>query len=120
MRRKLRSNLAPGTPVWAGRRAQWRALGLTDADMEKPKIAVVNTSSELAICFSHLDGVARIVKEAIREAGGVFGVFSLFGSPVGAIPLLAISGLIFWRVQKRRKALMGAVTSALTTVRMEA
>ena len=34
MRRKLRSNLAPGTPVWAGRRAQWRALGLTDEDME--------------------------------------------------------------------------------------
>jgi hypothetical protein len=51
---------------------------------------------------------------------GVFGVFSLFGSPVAALPLLAISGLIFWRVQKRRKALMGAVTTALTTVRMEA
>ena len=31
----------------------------------------MNTSSELAICFSHLDGVAKIVKEAIREAGGL-------------------------------------------------
>ena len=39
--------------------------------MEKPKIAVVNTSSELAICFSHLDGVAKVVKEAIRAAGGL-------------------------------------------------
>ena len=47
------------------------ALGLTDEDMEKPKIAVVNTSSELAICFSHLDGVAKIVKDAIRAAGGL-------------------------------------------------
>ena len=46
-------------------------FGLTDADMEKPKIAVVNTSSELAICFSHLDGVAKVVKDAIREAGGL-------------------------------------------------
>lgn len=71
MRRKLRSNLAPGTPVWAGRRAQWRALGLTDADMEKPKIAVVNSSSELSSCFSHLDGVAAEVKKAIRAAGGL-------------------------------------------------
>lgn len=71
MRRKLRSNLAPGTPVWAGRRAQWRALGLTDEDMEKPKIAVVNSSSELSSCFSHLDGVAAEAKKAIRAAGGL-------------------------------------------------
>jgi dihydroxy-acid dehydratase len=32
---------------------------------------VVNSSSELAICFSHLDGVATVVKEAIRAAGGL-------------------------------------------------
>jgi dihydroxy-acid dehydratase len=71
MKRPLRSNYEKGTSLWAVRRAQWRALGLTDEDMEKPKIAVVNTSSELAICFSHLDGVAKIVKDAIREAGGL-------------------------------------------------
>ncbi|MGZ3408738.1 MAG: dihydroxy-acid dehydratase [Xanthobacteraceae bacterium] len=71
MKKPLRSNYEKGTSLWAVRRAQWRALGLTDADMEKPKIAVVNTSSELAICFSHLDGVSKIVKEAIREAGGL-------------------------------------------------
>ncbi len=55
----------------SSRRANWRALGLSKEDMEKPKIAVVNSSSELAICFSHLDGIARIVKEEIRAAGGV-------------------------------------------------
>jgi dihydroxy-acid dehydratase len=71
MARKLRSNFEIGSSRWAVRRAQWRALGLTDADMEKPKIAVVNSSSEIAICFSHLDGVAAVVKEAIREAGGL-------------------------------------------------
>jgi dihydroxy-acid dehydratase len=64
---QLRS-LSANSPV---RRAQWRALGLSEADMLKPKIAVVNSSSELAICFSHLDGVAKVVKEAIRAAGGV-------------------------------------------------
>ena len=41
-----------------GRRANWRALGLSKEDMEKPKIAVVNSSSELAICYAHLDGIA--------------------------------------------------------------
>ena len=71
MRRTLRSNFKPGTPNWAGRRAQWRSLGLTDEDMEKPKIAVVNSSSELASCFTHLDGVAARVKQAIRAAGGL-------------------------------------------------
>lgn len=70
MSRKLRSNLEPGTALWAGRRAQWRALGLSDADLEKPKIAVVNSSSELSSCFSHLDGIADEVKDAIRQAGG--------------------------------------------------
>ncbi|HEX6997133.1 MAG TPA: dihydroxy-acid dehydratase [Gammaproteobacteria bacterium] len=71
MTRTLRSNLPPGTALWAGRRAQWRALGLTDEDMAKPKIAVVNSSSELSSCFSHLDGVAAEVKRAIRAAGGL-------------------------------------------------
>lgn len=71
MTRKLRSNFERGSSRWAVRRAQWRALGLSDADMEKPKIAVVNTSSELSSCFSHLDGVAAKVKEAVRGAGGL-------------------------------------------------
>lgn len=55
----------------AVRRAQWRALGLSEADLDKPKIAVVNSSSELAICYAHLDSVAKIVKDAVRAAGGV-------------------------------------------------
>jgi dihydroxy-acid dehydratase len=71
MKRALRSNFEPGSPREAVRRAQWKALGLTDADLLKPKIAVVNSSSELAICFSHLDGIATVVKEAVREAGGL-------------------------------------------------
>src|SRR5499427_1826048 len=71
MPKALRSNFEPGSPREAVRRAQWKALGLTDHDLLKPKIAVVNSSSELAICFSHLDGIAKIVKEAVRDAGGL-------------------------------------------------
>jgi dihydroxy-acid dehydratase len=67
----LRSNFDEGTSRWATRRAQWRALGLTDEDMTKPKIAIVNSSSALAICFSHLDEIAKRAKRAIERAGGV-------------------------------------------------
>lgn len=70
-RRTLRSNLPPGSPLWAARRAQWRELGLTKVDFEKSKIAILSSSSELASCFSHLDGVSAAVKQAIRAAGGV-------------------------------------------------
>jgi dihydroxy-acid dehydratase len=68
---KLRSNFTPGSTPWAMRRAQWTALGLTEADLEKPKIAIVNSSSQLASCFSHLDQIVGPLKEAIAAAGGV-------------------------------------------------
>ena len=69
--RKLRSNFTPGSTPWAMRRAQWTALGLTEADLEKPKIAIVNSSSSLASCFSHLDQIVGPLKQAITAAGGV-------------------------------------------------
>ncbi|MGY1631393.1 dihydroxy-acid dehydratase [Geodermatophilus sp. SYSU D01186] len=68
---RLRSNFPVGGTPWAMRRAQWTALGLSDEDMEKPKIAIVNSSSKLASCFSHLDDVVPTLMAAIREAGGV-------------------------------------------------
>lgn len=69
--RKLRSNFPRGSYLWAVRNAQWQAMGIPEEDCDKPKIAVVNSSSELAACYSHLDQVARVVKDAIRAAGGV-------------------------------------------------
>ena len=68
---KLRSNFTPGSTPWAMRRAQWSALGLSEEDLEKPKIAIVNSSSQLASCFSHLDQVVAPLKKAIEDAGGV-------------------------------------------------
>jgi dihydroxy-acid dehydratase len=67
----LRSNFTPGSTPWAMRRAQWSALGLSDEDLEKPKIAIVNSSSQLASCFSHLDEIVAPLKKAIEDAGGV-------------------------------------------------
>jgi dihydroxy-acid dehydratase len=71
MTRKLRSNFPRGSYLWAVRNAQWHGMGLSEADCEKPKIAIVNSSSGLAACFAHLDAIVPVLKEAIRAAGGV-------------------------------------------------
>ncbi|AVU77571.1 dihydroxy-acid dehydratase [Pseudomonas sp. Fig-3] len=71
MPKKLRSNFPYGSYLWAVRAAQWRALGIEESELEKPKIAIVNSSSNLAICFSHLDGIAASLKQSIRDAGAL-------------------------------------------------
>lgn len=71
MPKKLRSNFPYGSYLWAVRAAQWRALGIEESELEKPKIAIVNSSSNLAICFSHLDGIAARLKQSIRDAGAL-------------------------------------------------
>lgn len=67
----LRSNFEKGSTRWAVRRAQWIAMGIAEADFMKPKIAVVNSSSTLSVCYIHLDEVSRTVQKAIRDAGGL-------------------------------------------------
>jgi hypothetical protein len=68
----LRGNFEPGTSRWATRRAQWRALGLTDEDMVKPKIAIVNSSSQLAICS--VSGSINSVKQSPRPNSSAAGM----------------------------------------------
>lgn len=51
-------------------RAMLRAVGMTDADFEKPLIGIANTWSETTPCNSHLRQLAEHVKEGVREAGG--------------------------------------------------
>ncbi|HTW98880.1 MAG TPA: dihydroxy-acid dehydratase [Acidimicrobiales bacterium] len=71
MTAELRSALRPGSTPWAMRLAQWSALGLSEADLAKPKVAVVNSSSGLASCFSHLDAIADQLCDEIRAAGAL-------------------------------------------------
>ncbi|MCM8794991.1 MAG: dihydroxy-acid dehydratase [Candidatus Omnitrophica bacterium] len=52
-------------------RAMLRAVGLTDADMDKPLIGVANTWIEVMPCNVHLRRLSEKVKEGIRAAGGV-------------------------------------------------
>jgi dihydroxy-acid dehydratase len=51
-------------------RAMLKAMGLTDADLQKPLVAVANTWTEVTPCNVHLRELAVHVKEGIREAGG--------------------------------------------------
>lgn len=66
-----RSDFEPGTTRWAVRRTQWRSMGITDEDMKKPKIAIINTSSTLSSCYIHVDHVSKAVRDAILMAGGL-------------------------------------------------
>ena len=67
----LRSNFEPGTTRWAVRRTQWKSLGMTDEELLKPKIGVINTSNRLSSCYAHVDDIAKLVENAIYEAGGI-------------------------------------------------
>ena len=67
----LRSNFERGSTRWAVRRSQWCAMGMSEEDFTKPKIAVVNSSSTLSVCYIHLDEISRAVQESIRAHGGL-------------------------------------------------
>ncbi|WP_202980450.1 dihydroxy-acid dehydratase [Microbacterium caowuchunii] len=64
-----RSNLPATSALGIARRAHWRSLGLSVADLTKPKVAIVNTSSELAACYAHLDDIVPVLKAELRERG---------------------------------------------------
>ena len=50
----------------------WMRRGVPSSAFEgRPQIAIANTASDLTPCNSHLDEVARSVKNGIYEAGGI-------------------------------------------------
>jgi dihydroxy-acid dehydratase len=55
----------------APHRGLLHACGVSNADINKPFIAIANSFCEIVPGHVHLDKVARIVKQAVREAGGV-------------------------------------------------
>ncbi|MBA7629624.1 Dihydroxy-acid dehydratase [subsurface metagenome] len=55
----------------APHRGLLHACGLNDADINKPFIGIANSFCEIVPGHVHLNKVARIVKQAIRNAGGV-------------------------------------------------
>jgi dihydroxy-acid dehydratase len=63
----------------APHRSLLRAVGLSDADFDKPFIGVANSYVGIIPGHVHLQEVGRIVREAIREAGGVPFEFNTIG-----------------------------------------
>lgn len=51
-------------------RSLMKALGLTDEEIKRPMIGVVNSQNEIVPGHIHLDNIARAVKDGIRIAGG--------------------------------------------------
>ncbi len=63
----------------APHRSLFRAVGLKDADFDKPFIGVANSYVGIIPGHVHLQEVGRIVREAITEAGGVPFEFNTIG-----------------------------------------
>lgn len=63
----------------APHRALLRATGLTDSDFDKPFIAIVNSYVDVVPGHVHLQEFGRIVKQAVRAAGGVPFEFNTIG-----------------------------------------
>jgi len=55
----------------APHRSLLKAVGVSDADMGKPFIAIANSYVDIVPGHAHLQRFGRLVKEAVRAAGGV-------------------------------------------------
>ena len=58
-------------PEKAPHRSLWKALGLTDKELELPLIGVVCAQSDCVPGHNHLKNIAQAVKDGIRLAGAV-------------------------------------------------
>jgi dihydroxy-acid dehydratase len=63
----------------APHRALLKATGVTDEDLSKPFIAIVNSYVDIVPGHVHLQGFGKRVKEAVRAAGGVPFEFNTIG-----------------------------------------
>ena len=71
MTKALRSNRIKIGIERACHRALLKATGLTDRDLEKPLIGVVNSFNEINPGHAHLGDIAQAVKLGVASAGGV-------------------------------------------------
>ncbi len=63
----------------APHRALLKATGVTDEDFDKPFIAIVNSYVDIVPGHVHLQDFGKIIKESVRQAGGVPFEFNTIG-----------------------------------------
>ncbi|OGG15414.1 dihydroxy-acid dehydratase [Candidatus Gottesmanbacteria bacterium RIFCSPHIGHO2_02_FULL_39_11] len=73
---KFRSYLTTEGNERAPNRAMLRAVGFTDLDFKKPMIGVASTWAEVTPCNSHIDVLAREVKQGVKIGGGAPQIFN--------------------------------------------
>jgi len=66
----MRSDIVKKGFQRAPHRSLLRACGLNDEDINKPFIGIANSFCEIVPGHVHLNKVGRIIKKAVREAGG--------------------------------------------------
>jgi len=68
---QYRSRTSTAGRNMAGARALWRATGMTDADFDKPIIAIANSFTQFVPGHVHLKDLGQLVAGEIAAAGGV-------------------------------------------------
>ena len=77
----------------APHRSLLKATGVTDADMSKPFIAIVNSYVDIIPGHVHLQEFGKLVKDAVRAAGGVPFEFNTIGVDDGIA--MGHSGMLY-------------------------
>ena len=72
----MRSDNVKKGPERGPHRSLLKATGLSDADIRKPFIAIVNSYTDVVPGHAHLDAVGEFVKRQVRAAGGTPFVFN--------------------------------------------
>ena len=58
-------------PSRAPARAMLRAVGLSEADLDRPQVGVASSWNEVTPCNLHLNGLAAAAKAGVRQGGAV-------------------------------------------------
>ncbi len=78
-RRPMRSDVIKRGFERAPHRSLLKATGVTDEDMDKPFIAIANSYIDIIPGHVHLQEFGEVVRQAVREAGGVPFMFHTIG-----------------------------------------
>jgi len=78
-RRAMRSDTIKRGFERAPHRSLLKATGVTDEDMDKPFIAIANSYVDIIPGHVHLNVFGEVVRQAVREAGGVPFMFNTIG-----------------------------------------